>query len=242
MIDYNKEASVFFGKNTLSREDEFVSNKLPCATLAFFPAKLESFEEEKIRTIFDASASKSDVKRLIDLTVQIKAIQKQGIILLGEKIFKAREIIRKNSSKRTSFSSWINISFKTKSSAYNALAYYELYSKLSTEVLKKSFINIPYKAAYKLSSKNINIEDKEKMIPYLSGLSNSEAMSIIGNFPCVKDDVISTDCNNCSTLFRSVKSRLFSVLKDVVNCKLIDQSQRKEIWDIIDLIKRELSN
>ena len=42
MIDYNKEASVFFGKNTLSREDEFVSNKLPCATLAFFPAKLES--------------------------------------------------------------------------------------------------------------------------------------------------------------------------------------------------------
>lgn len=237
MIDYEKEASTFLNKNISFKEKKFKSNKIQCAILNYVDTKLDYNEEKLVRAVLNEFASERDIEQLLDITCQIKAIQKQGIILLGEKIFKAREIINKNPLRKTSFSSWINISFKTKSSAYNALSYYELYSNLSNDELRNTFLNIPYKAAYRLSSKNICIEDKENIIPHLSGLSNSEAISVISNLSYEKCD---KSCNK--KFFMNIKSRLVSIFNDILREKVKDPFQAKEIIKITKLIENELSD
>lgn len=242
MIDYKKEASSFLSKNNISNISKFSSNKISCTVLNFTEIKLTTSEEENIRLILNGSSDKNDVNSLLELTIQVKAIQKQGVILLGEKIFRAREIINKNSLKKTSFSSWINMFFKTKSSAYNALAYYELYVNLPTEKLKSSFLEIPYKAAYKLSSKSVCLKDKERIIPHIVGLSNSEAISLISKLSA--NNSLSRDYDNEMerVSFNKIKSLLISVFGEVVSKRIKDSNRVKEILKILKMIEHEVSN
>lgn len=242
MINYEKEASFFLNKNNISSVSKFGSNKVSCTVLNFTEVKLTDKEEEKVRLLLNESSDKKDVKSLLELTIQVKAIQKQGVILLGEKIFRARKIIRKNSSKKTSFSSWINMFFKTKSSAYNALSYYELYINLSTEKLKGFFLEVPYKAAYKLSSKNVCLEEKERIIPHIVGLSNSEAMSLISKLSSNNVLTIDFDSQKERASFEKIKSSLMYVLGEVVSKRIKDLGRIEEILKILKMIEYEISN
>lgn len=118
-----------------------------------------------------------DVEEIKALTAEIKAIAKQGIILMGERVYKAREILK--SYINGTFTKWLEVTFGSRKTGYNLLAYYELYHKLPDLELKEKFKKIPQKAAYILASREGDIEKKLEIIGNYHGLSAQELIFLI---------------------------------------------------------------
>ncbi|WP_348660535.1 CT583 family protein [Chlamydiifrater volucris] len=157
---------------------------------------LEDFESEKISEIF--SGLSQDFCGKIDLikqiTGQIKGIQKQGVLLIGEKIFRVRQILKEMGCFETSFTDWVSLVFPTKSSAYNALAYYELYISLPDKALRKKFQSIPYKAAYMLASRKADMKKKISVVEVIQGMGNETAIDALNQFiPSLRKEREATD-------------------------------------------------
>ncbi|WP_213319173.1 CT583 family protein [Chlamydiifrater volucris] len=180
MKKLDKEANNFFKKNKnisvqeiSSRTNNAISNVI-----------LDDFESEKISEIFSEvdECFSSSVALIKQLTGQIKGIQKQGVLLIGEKIFKVRDILRQIGCFDTSFTKWISLVFPTKSSAYNALAYYELYSSLPDHELRRKFQSIPYKTAYILASRKADIKRKISVMEIIHGMENEVAITTLNQF------------------------------------------------------------
>jgi hypothetical protein len=120
-----------------------------------------------------------DAMQLKNLSVEVKAIEKQGVLLIGERLFKAREIFGKYEKGHESFSSWLNLVFKHRSSAYNFLSYYELYKALPNHDLRARLKEMPHKAAYVLAARKGDISKKTEVIEKYSQLRADEILSIL---------------------------------------------------------------
>ncbi|WP_370919301.1 CT583 family protein [Chlamydia caviae] len=180
-----KEASAFFQKNQENTVKEFHKKE---SAMDVFSISLSEDEKEKIENLivsqhgnFDDECSHG-LASIKLLTGQIKSIQKQHVLLIGEKIYKVREILRAMNSPDTTFSAWINLVFHTKSSAYNALGYYELFISLPDKDTKSLFQSIPYKTAYLLASRKGSVKDKVKVLGKIEGMSNTAAIDILNRF------------------------------------------------------------
>ncbi|EPJ29225.1 hypothetical protein CP09DC78_1085, partial [Chlamydia psittaci 09DC78] len=166
MSKLTKEASAFFQKNQENTTKEFLKKEF---AMDVFSVSLSDIEKEQIENLVVSQNSKFDeeynrgLASIKLLTGQIKSIQKQHVLLIGEKIYKVREILKNMNSPDTTFSSWINLVFRTKSSAYNALGYYELFISLPDKNTKSLFQSIPYKTAYLLASRKGSVKDKLKV-------------------------------------------------------------------------------
>ncbi|EPP35488.1 hypothetical protein CP10139811_1550 [Chlamydia ibidis] len=177
-----KEASNFFQKNRENVEKEFQRKDV---STNFLSVSLNQDEQDQIESLIinhyeDLGEPHSEALNAIKLlTSQIKSIQKQHVLLLGEKIYRVREILQRINSPETTFSQWINIVFHTKSSAYNALAYYELFISLPDSDTKTVFQSIPYKTAYLLASRKGTLEDKVKVLGEIRGMSNTSAIHVL---------------------------------------------------------------
>ncbi len=116
-----------------------------------------------------------DVAQLARITQEVKAIKKQEMLLIGERIALAREIFRKYKEK--SFRQWLESTFGSFKTGYNYLSFYDLYLEMSPslQVLLKE---MPAKAAYVLASKKISIEQKERIV---EEHSKESARSIIAS-------------------------------------------------------------
>ena len=184
MNKLEKEANVFFKKNQTSASQEF-KKKVP--SIEMFSIALNSEESQSLDRLFlsddqalsDEESYQEDVLSVKLLTSQIKAIQKQHVLLLGEKIYNARKILSKSCFSSTTFSSWIDLVFRTKSSAYNALAYYELVISLPSQTLQKEFQSIPYKSAYILAARKGDLDTKVSVIGKVCGMSNASAIRVM---------------------------------------------------------------
>ncbi|WP_100933919.1 CT583 family protein [Candidatus Chlamydia corallus] len=178
-----KEASIFFQKNKKNTEEEFQKKEI---TKDVFSVSLTLSEVNRLDSLFSKYSfedRKKDVFFSIKtLTCQIKSIQKQHVLLIGEKIYKVRELLKTIESSDTTFSSWISLVFSTKSSAYNALAYYELFTYLPSKTEQLLLQSIPYKAAYLLASRKGSIERKLEVMKKITGLPNTSAISILNKY------------------------------------------------------------
>lgn len=245
MPKLRKEANLFFEKNKEHIDTETIkqlsSNVKKIFSIDGIP--LTDSEKNQIKYII-LTATKQDVldekstvifEELKTITAQIKGIQKQGILLIGEKIFEARNLINQNTTLNTTFSDWISVAFKTKSSAYNALAYYEFYKNLPTNESRLVFQSIPYKAAYVLSSRRVCIEDKCKALANLKGLSNVEAISFIDRvFP--KKNRKSSSFLNDQHLVDVILNKMSYLASLLSTFSTFDDSQRKELNKIVRLL------
>ncbi|MBF5051371.1 hypothetical protein CLAVI_001015 (plasmid) [Candidatus Clavichlamydia salmonicola] len=158
----------------------------------------------------------NDVFLLKQITAQIKAIKKQSVIVLGERIFKAKTIIQKLQNADTKFTDWLKCSFSSLSSAYNSLSYYEFFLSLPTNSLKECLFSIPYKTAYTLSSKKVENERKHKILPCLVGLSNGAALKVIQEtFSFTTED--NSLKKKKDEILKKLKS-LHSDIKSNINC------------------------
>lgn len=153
---------------------------------AMFDMKpLEQFEVNKIEelltdhfqpALISEDQIEKDTDQIKNLTAEIKAIGRQGLILMGERILKARDILK--SYRYGAFTKWLELTFGSRKTGYNMLAYYELYSSLPND-LKENFKKIPQKVAYILASKTGELQRKIELIQEYRDLSSDEMISLI---------------------------------------------------------------
>lgn len=201
MNKLTKEASVFFKKNQEKLKEEFQKKDVISDV---FQTSLTQSESEQIECLvlggMENADSNSETLAIIKaLTSRIKAIQKHHVLLIGEKIYKVRELLNNSGSSATTFSSWIGLVFHTKSSAYNALAYYELFISLPNKDWKSIFQSVPYKTAYCLASRRGHIDDKMSVLEKIKGLPNTDAMCVLNKYlPSSRDSNVDIPSSNDS--------------------------------------------
>lgn len=118
-----------------------------------------------------------DSNQLKTITSEIKAISNQSIVLIGERIHNAREILKPY--RDGALAQWIESTFGSRRTAYNILAYYQLYSQLSSPTLQDRFKKMPQKIAYLLASKDVDISGKTEIIENYYESNSSELMMLI---------------------------------------------------------------
>lgn len=148
----------------------------------------------------------SDVAELSQMTAEIKAIGKQGLLLIGERVAKARQILK--SYRDGAFTKWLEGTFGSIRTGYNMLGYYELYHALPEDILRDKYKKIPQKAAYILASRTGDITLKADIIREYHDLSADEFIMLI-------KEKLPTDFSD-NRRGKSVNKRLIDALVVVV--------------------------
>lgn len=137
-----------------------------------------------------------DFEELKALTDEIKSINKQQIVLVGERLFRAREILKNYGDGITSFTKWLDKLFSSRRTAYNILNYYEFYSELPSIELKTELKKLPLKVAYCLSSRQAPLNQKVEIIKGYSGQKPEDTLLLIKErFPVAENDKRRKDPN-----------------------------------------------
>lgn len=233
-----KEASVFFQKNRKSVKEEFQRKEIVENAFAVSLTPSEINQLDNLLSKHDLEGREKDVFFSIKtLTCQIKSIQKQHVLLIGEKVYKVRELLKTIGSSDTTFSSWISLVFSTKSSAYNALAYYELFISLPNKDEQILLQSIPYKAAYLLASRRGSIEKKMDVMRKMNGLPNTSAIFILNkHLPSLREISLTHVYESDEAANKIISEKLLELLKLV--CSKIQLSEHninlmKQLFDSI---------
>jgi hypothetical protein len=147
-----------------------------------------------------------DFQQIKSLTVEIKAIQKQSLVLVGERLNKVRAIFR--SYKDGTFTQWLKSTFKSKQTGYNILAFYEFYSALPSLELKNIFASLPQKTAYLLASRAGEMDAKMQILqnPALSQQGVDHLPLIREKLPLSSEDKRKTKGETSKLLDNLLKS------------------------------------
>jgi YesN/AraC family two-component response regulator len=137
-----------------------------------------------------------DFQELRSLTEEIKAINKQQIVLVGERLKRARDIFRNYGDAEATFTKWLDQLFTSRRTAYNILNYYEFYMELPTIELKSDLKKMPLKVAYCLSSRQAPLNEKVEIVKGYSGQSPEDTLLLIKErFPVDEKDKRRKDPN-----------------------------------------------
>jgi hypothetical protein len=148
-----------------------------------------------------------DLFHLSAITAEVKAINNQAIILHGERIKKAQEILK--SYRDGAFSAWLVATYGNRQTPYNFLQYYELYVSLP-ESLHPKLDEMPRQAVYSLASRSGSIDQKEQIIARYSGEPKQELLQLIRQaFPLGTED---KRAHNLSDVAISALKRLHNQL------------------------------
>lgn len=119
----------------------------------------------------------TDAEKLKSITADIKAIGRQGTVLIGERVYMAKEILKPY--RDGTFTKWLEATFGTRKTGYNMLSYYELFQALPQPDLKERFKKIPQRVAYILASRCGDIEKKAEIIRNSHEMKPEELMILI---------------------------------------------------------------
>lgn len=210
----------------------------------FDPKPLEKEEEQGIENLLlenflpgktPETQVETDLTLLKKLTGEIKAIVKQGVVLTGERVYKARELLKPY--RDGTFAKWTEITFGSRRTAYNMLAYYELYSSIPDHVSKEKFSKLPQKAAYLLASKDADINEKIEIIDNYYDSNANELISLIQDkFPSEKPD--GRQKTATTALLYSIELNLKKVLKRKNH---LSEDNLKQVLQLKDLIESILA-
>ena len=146
-------------------------------------------------------------EQLYQITEEIRAISRQGAVLLGERVFRVRELLKPYRDR--TFTKWLEATFSSRKTGYNFLAYYELYIHLPREELKEKFKKMPSRAAYILASKEGALQEKVSLIEEYSDLGHQELVALIRQtFPSLSRSGVSS-----ASSIRQLTRSLSAVLK-----------------------------
>ena len=162
----------------------------------FDPHELADIEIDNLKMIFEESSTSStheeeidkDFSQLVQITSELKAIQKQAVILVGERICAVREIFKRHGGEGIGFTAWLSLAFNAKKTAYNAMAYYELYSVLPTDDLKTKMKQMPVKVSYVLASRKAPEKLKFSIIDSYQGEKQREMLDRIEEHMPIQGD------------------------------------------------------
>ncbi len=128
----------------------------------------------------------SDLKVLTTITSEVKAITNQAVILHGERIKRAQEILKKYQD--GAFTAWLFTTYGNRQTPYNFLQYYEFYT-LVPQALHPKLDQMPRQVVYSLASRSGEYEKKEAIVKAYSGQPKQELLKLIRlEFPLPEDD------------------------------------------------------
>ncbi len=139
---------------------------------------LSPYEEERIEEILKAhgtekehSQVEEDCRSLFRITSEIKAISNQSILLHGERIKRAQEILK--GYKDGAFTAWLLATYGNRQTPYSMLQYFDLYTSLPQKE-KLLIESLPKKAAYALASREGAFETKLQLLKGYKGEKQQE--------------------------------------------------------------------
>jgi hypothetical protein len=127
-----------------------------------------------------------DLKALMMITSEVKAITNQAVMLHGERIKKAQDLLKKY--RDGAFTAWLFSTYGNRQTPYNFLQYYEFYTTMPT-TLHPKMDEMPRQAIYTLASRAGSLEKKESIVKNYAGQAKKELLSLIRKeFPLSEDD------------------------------------------------------
>jgi hypothetical protein len=127
-----------------------------------------------------------DLHALSTITSEVKAITNQAVILHGERIKRAQEILKKY--RDGAFTAWLFATYGNRQTPYNFLQYFEFYSMLPPNLHPK-IDQMPRQAVYSLASRSGPLEKKEAIVKNYNGQPKQELLHLIRlEFPLPEDD------------------------------------------------------
>jgi hypothetical protein len=138
--------------------------------------KIEQLMAENIKNTMTEDQAVVDAHKIKEISAEIKAIGKQGVLLVGEKLYKAREILK--SYVDGTFTKWLDIVMPSRKTGYNALRYYELYESLPNDI-QTIFKEIAQKPAYILASRTGDMATKVEIIKNSKGMEIEALVTLI---------------------------------------------------------------
>jgi len=161
-----------FGDSKLSTQEELILKQL----LNDYYDSIQIADDE-----FD-----QDFKTLARLTSEIKAISNQSILLHGERIKKAQDVLK--SYREGAFTAWLMATYGNRQTPYSMLYYYEFYHALPMD-LRPLIESIPKKAAYTLAAREGSFDLKLDLIRNYKGQKQEAFINLIQNtFPKASSD------------------------------------------------------
>ncbi|MCB1082339.1 MAG: CT583 family protein [Chlamydiia bacterium] len=148
--------------------------------------KLDEKEEAHLEEILEnnwipdnlsETESKQTLAKLKSITSEIKSISRQGAFLVGERVTQAREMLKPY--RDGTFTLWLESTFGSRRSGYNMLTYYELFTSLPDEDLRRKYKIMPQRAAYSLANRRGDLQKKMEIIDKYFGLKSNELISIV---------------------------------------------------------------
>lgn len=128
----------------------------------------------------------SDIKKLTNITKEIKNISSQSILLHGERIEKAQELLK--DYKEGVFTKWLISTYGNRQTPYSMLRYYEFHKRAPQET-RRLIEAAPKKAIYMLASRDGDQDKKLELIEQYGASPQAELLSIIqDSFPVAKTD------------------------------------------------------
>lgn len=174
-----KDSQNIGGFNLVTKSSNFSS--------VFDPRPLEGEDASSIESLLmtgfipDSISEKDFEKNIADLkeiTAEIRAIGRQSVILMGERVYRAGELLKPY--KDGTFTKWLEVAFGSRKTGYNALSYYNFFKELPDEDLKEKFKKMPQKSAYILASrKGADIETKAEIVREYHNLDHDEFVCLI---------------------------------------------------------------
>lgn len=159
----------FQKKESVNKKEFNLINKTASCFSFFETYSLEEREVHLIQNLLTEGSSSEtldqlsrDANKIIEITTEIKSITKQSVLLIGERLFQVRKILKPY--KDGTFTKWLDVISFSRKTSYNFLAYYSLFNELPNSQLKEKLKKIPQSIAYTLASREGNIEIKTKII------------------------------------------------------------------------------
>jgi len=175
-----------------------------------------------------------DLKSLITLTSEVKAINNQAIILHGERIKAAQSILTKY--RDGAFTSWLINTYGNRQTPYNFLQYYEFYLTMP-QTLRPLVETMPKQAIYTLASREGSFDEKQTIVENYQGETKKELIQLIREtFPISESDKRSKSVgigliNTTEKLRQSIKA----------NLKHLSDKQKNTLLGLIKEIEDTLS-
>ena len=127
-----------------------------------------------------------DLQALTTITSEVKAITNQAVILHGERIKRAQDILKKY--RDGAFTAWLFSTYGNRQTPYNFLQYYEFYTVMP-QSLHSKMDQIPRQVIYSLASRSGALEKKEEIVKNYNGQPKQELLQLIRlEFPLSEDD------------------------------------------------------
>jgi len=170
----------------------------------------------------DSHHPHKDLQALINITTEIKAINCQSVLLHGERISKAQNILKNYQD--GAFTTWLITTYGNRQTPYNFLHYYEFYTAMP-KPLRPQIDAMPQQAVYSLASREGLMEKKQEIVKNYNGETKNELLyRIRETFPLADKDKrkenigegVMKSLVRLMTLINNRRSRISTVQKDEI--------------------------